>query len=73
MQNIKTTKITLWFIIICSIWLPPAILPTGAGASRRRHLSPVNSIEDLKSRRAAIESMTDIDETVMADSLNQYG
>jgi uncharacterized coiled-coil protein SlyX len=62
------------FLTISSIWLLPVILPEiqaqqAATPLSTPALSPVITIEELKSRRLAIESMTDIDATVKTDSL----
>jgi hypothetical protein len=63
------------FLTISSIWLLPVITPeiqaqqTEALPSTAAPSSAI-SIEDLKSRRIAIESMTDIDALVKTDSLN---
>jgi small-conductance mechanosensitive channel len=62
------------FLTISSIWLLPVILPEiqaqqAATPSSTPAPSPVITIEELKSRRIAIESMTDIDATVKTDSL----
>jgi potassium efflux system protein len=62
------------FLTISSIWLLPVILPeiqaqqTAAPPSVAVP-SPAIIIDELKSRRIAIESMTDIDATVKTDSL----
>ena len=62
------------FLTISSIWLLPVILPeiqaqqTAAPPSAAVP-SPAIIIDELKSRRIAIESMTDIDATVKTDSL----
>jgi potassium efflux system protein len=61
-------------ITICSICLLPVILPEiqaqqTATTPSTAALSPGTTIEDLKSKRIAIESMTDIDATVKTDSL----
>jgi hypothetical protein len=62
------------FLTISSIWLLPMILPeiqaqqtTTPPATATS--SPAITIEELKSRRLAIETMTDIDSTVKTDSL----
>jgi len=62
------------FLTISSIWMLPVILPeiqaqqtTTPPATATS--SPAITIEELKSRRIAIESMTDIDATVKTDSL----
>ena len=62
------------FLTISSIWLLPVILPeiqaqqtTTPPATATS--SPAITIEELKSRRIAIESMTDIDATVKTVSL----
>ena len=62
------------FITISSIWLLPVILPEiqaqqTATPPSTAATSPAIIIEELKSRRIAIESMTDIDATVKTDSL----
>ncbi len=62
------------FLTICSIGLLPVILPeVQAQQAATPSSTPVPSlsitIEELKSRRGAIESMTDIDATVKTDSL----
>ena len=62
------------FLTISSIWLLPVILPEiqaqqPATPPSTAVPSPAIIIEELKSRRIAIESMTDIDATVKSDSL----
>ena len=62
------------FLIVSSIWLLPLILPEiqaqqTATPPSTAAPSPAITIEELKSRRMAIESMTDIDATVKTDSL----
>ncbi|MEE9494889.1 MAG: hypothetical protein V3V39_00075, partial [Desulfobacterales bacterium] len=62
------------FLTISSIWLLPVILPEiqaqqAATPSSTPAPFPAITIEELKSRRIAIESMTDIDATVKTDSL----
>jgi len=62
------------FLTVCSIGLLPVILPEiqaqqTATPPSTAAPAPVITIEDLKSRRLAIESMTDIDTTVKNDSL----
>jgi hypothetical protein len=62
------------FLTVSSIWLLPLILPEiqaqqTATPPSTAAPSPVIAIEDLKSRRLAIETMTDIDSTVKTDSL----
>ncbi|MEE9537423.1 MAG: hypothetical protein V3V51_08255, partial [Desulfobacterales bacterium] len=62
------------FLTVCSIGLLPVILPeiqaqqTATLPSLAAPSSAI-TIEELKSRRIAIESMTDIDATVKTDSL----
>jgi len=62
------------FLTVCSIGLLPVILPeiqaqqTATPPSLAAPSSAI-TIEELKSRRIAIESMTDIDATVKTDSL----
>jgi potassium efflux system protein len=62
------------FLIVSSIWLLPLISPeiqaqqTTTDPSTAAP-SPAITIEELKSRRMTIESMTDIDATVKTDSL----
>jgi chromosome segregation ATPase len=63
------------FLTISSIWLQPAILPEiqaqqTATPPSTAAPSPAITIEELKTKRGAIESMTDIDATVKTDSLN---
>jgi len=61
-------------ITISSLWLLPLILPeiqaqqTATSPSKAAPF-PGISIEELKSRRITIETMTDIDATVKTDSL----
>jgi hypothetical protein len=62
------------FLTICSIGLLPVILPevqAQQAATPSSTPTPALSItiEELKSRRGAIENMTDIDATVKTDSL----
>ena len=62
------------FLIVSPIWLLPLILPEiqaqqTATPPSTAAPSPVIAIEELKSRRLAIESKTDIDATVKTDSL----
>ena len=62
------------FLAISSIWLLPVILPEiqaqqTATPPSTAAASPVITIEDLKSRRLTIESMSDIDATVKTNSL----
>jgi hypothetical protein len=62
------------FLTVSSIWLLPVILPEiqaqqTATPPSTVALSPAITMEELKSRRIAIESMTDIDATVKTDSL----
>jgi len=62
------------FLIVSSIWLLPLISPEiqaqqTATPPSTAAPSPAITIEELKSRRMAIESMTDIDATVKTDSL----
>ncbi len=62
------------FLTISSIWLLPLISPEiQAQQTATSSSTPAPSlsitIEELKSRRGAIESMTDIDATVKTDSL----
>jgi potassium efflux system protein len=62
------------FLTVCSIWLLPVILPEiqaqqTATPPSTAAPSPVITIEDLKSRRLTIESMSDIDATVKTNSL----
>ena len=62
------------FLTVCSIWLLPVILPeiqaqqTATPPSTAAPSTAI-TIEELKSRRIAIESMSDIDDTVKTDSL----
>ena len=62
------------FLIVSSIWLLPLILP-GIHAQQTSNAppaaapSPAITIEELKSRRMAIESMTDLETAVKTDSL----
>ena len=75
MQNIM--KKLVGFLIVSSIWLLPLILPEiqaqqTATPPSTAASSPAITIEELKSRRMAIESMTDIDATVKTDSLKLY-
>jgi potassium efflux system protein len=63
------------FLTISLIWLLPAILPEiqaqqTATPPSTAAASPAISIQELKTKRAAIESMTDIDATLKTDSLN---
>ncbi len=63
------------FLTVSSMWLLPLILPEiqaqqTATPPSTTASSPAIAIEELKSRRMAIESMTDIDATVKSDSLN---
>ena len=56
------------FLAVSSIWLLPVVLPEiqaqqTATPPSTAALSPGTTIEELKSRRMAIESMTDIDAT----------
>ena len=72
MRNIM--KRFVGFLTIGSIWLLPVILPETqaqqtATPPSTAAPSPATTIEDLKSRRLAIESMTDIDATTKAESL----
>jgi hypothetical protein len=72
MRNIM--KKLVGFLIVSSICLLPLILPgiqaqQTATPPSTAAPSPVISIEELKSRRLAIESMTDIDATAKTDSL----
>ena len=64
----STMKKLVGLITICSICLLPVILPE-IQAQQTAALSPGTTIEDLKSKRIAIENMTDIDATVKTDSL----
>ena len=62
------------FLTISSIWLLPVILPEIqaqqiATPPSTAAPSPSLTIEELKSRRKAIENMTDIDASVKTDSL----
>ena len=62
------------FLAVSSIWLLPVVLPEiqaqqTATPPSTAALSPGTTIEELKSRRMAIESMTDIDASVKTDSL----
>ena len=62
------------FLTLGSIWLLPVILPEiqaqqTVPSQSRAARSPVITIQELKSRRLAIEGMTDIDATVKTDSL----
>jgi len=62
------------FLTVSSIWLLPVILPEiqaqqTATPPSTAAPSPAITIEELKSRRMAIESMTDIDAMVKAESL----
>jgi uncharacterized coiled-coil protein SlyX len=62
------------FLTVSSIWLLPVILPEiqaqqTATPPSTAAASPAIIIEELKSRRIAIESMTDIDATVKTESL----
>jgi len=73
MRNIM--KKLVGFLTISSIWLLPVILPEiqaqqTATPPSTAAASPAISIQELKTRRAAIESMTDIDATQKTDSLN---
>ena len=72
MRNIM--KKLVGFITVSAIWLLPVILPEiqaqqTATPPSTTASSPAITIEELKSRRLAIESMTDIDATVKTDSL----
>ena len=72
MQHIMKKRVGL--LIIGSIALLPLILPEiqaqqTATPPSTAAPSPAITIEELKSRRLAIESMTDIDATVKAESL----
>jgi hypothetical protein len=67
-------KILVGFLTISSIWLLPMVVPEiqaqqTATSPSTAAPSPAINIEELKSRRMAIESMTDIDATVKSDSL----
>ena len=72
MQNIMKKLVGL--LTVSSIWLLPLILPeiqaqqTATPPSTAAPSSSI-TIEELKSRRLAIESMTDIDATVKTDAL----
>ena len=62
------------FLTISSIWLLPLVSPEiqaqqNTAPPSTAAPSPAITIEALKSRRLAIESMTDIDATVKTDSL----
>ena len=72
MQNIM--KKLVGFLIVSSIWLLPLILPEiqaqqTATPPSAAAPSPAITIEELKSRRMAIESMTDLETAVKTDSL----
>jgi potassium efflux system protein len=72
MQNIL--KKLVGFLIVSSIWLSPVFLPEiqaqqTAMPPSTAASSPATIIEELKSRRLAIENMTDIDATAKTDSL----
>jgi len=72
MRNIM--KKLVGFLTVSSIWLLPVILPEiqaqqTATPPSTAAPSPAITIEELKSRRMAIESMTDIDAMVKAESL----
>ena len=72
MRNIM--KKLVGFLTVSSIWLLPLISPEiqaqqTATPPSTAAPSPAITIEELKSRRMAIESMTDIDATVKTDSL----
>ena len=62
------------FLTISSIWLLPVISPEIQAQQTATPLStaspsPAINIEELKSRRMAIENMTDIEDSVKTDSL----
>ena len=65
MSNRKMTLAVL--IATAVIWFQPSIQ---LGANAQQAPAATNAIDELNSRRSAIESMTDIDATVKADSLN---
>ncbi|MGD8883290.1 MAG: hypothetical protein PVI82_15440, partial [Desulfobacterales bacterium] len=72
---LKIMKTLVGFIIMSSMWLLPLILPEIQAQQTTTPPSTTvpsltSSIEELKSRRAVIESMTDIDAAVKTDSLN---
>jgi len=72
MRNIM--KKLVGFITVSAIWRLPVLLPEiqaqqTATPPSATASSPAVTIEELKSRRIAIESMTDIDATVKTDSL----
>ena len=67
-------KTLVGFLTISSMWLLPVILPEiqaqqTVPSQSRAARSPAITIQELKSRRLAIEGMTDIDATVKTDSL----
>jgi len=68
-------KKLIGFLTVSSLCLLPVILPEiqaqqTAIPPSTTALSPAITIEELKSRRMAIDSMSDIDTTVKTDSLN---
>ena len=57
------------FTVVGALWLQPAV-QKNIYARQPTAAASANGFEELKSRRSAIESMTDIDASVKADSLN---
>ncbi|MBW2431071.1 MAG: mechanosensitive ion channel, partial [Deltaproteobacteria bacterium] len=71
---LKIMKTLVGFLAMSSMWMLPLILPEIQAQQTitppSRTVPPLAiSIEELKSRRAVMESMTDIDVTVKTDSL----